>query len=486
MTPALASFAATALAAAALTVTDLPGTWSGFAVHDGDTTALALEVEPAAEGRYLLKGTIPAIHVKSAEFGQVRARVSGDSVALGPFRFVHDPRNGALVGTVPAGLLPVYEVPLVLERATELPKLARVAPDGLPQPAIAWSYATNAPSWAGPVVAGARVYAGDDSGRVHCLNARTGTKHWSFRTGGPVRGRVLVAGRDLYVASDDGLLYRLDVVSGARKWAVKVESTAVVRKPIGDPASIYDRYGSDPVMGDELLYLGTHDGRVLALDPETGAIRWQHKTGGPVLAAVRSSGSRVYAGSYDGRVYALDAATGAQAWSFDTRGPVVSTPALAGDRVIVGSRSYDLYALAVDDGRPLWKRYSWFSWVESSPTIREGVAYVGSSDASAIHAYDVATGDLQYKTDVHGWAWGQPAVDERNVYIGTVGSKSTDGRQVGAIAVIDRASGKLKARLPAPQAGDGQFGFAGSPALGADGMAYFTALDGRIVALQPR
>jgi outer membrane protein assembly factor BamB len=472
--------------AAALALTDLPGTWSGFAVHDGDSTAIALEIEPAAEGRYLLKGTIPAIHVRSTEFGQVRARVSGDSVALGPFRFVHDARTGALVGTVPAGLLPVYEVPLTLRRATSLPPQTRTTADGVPAPEVAWSFATGAPLWAGPVVAGPRVYAGDDSGRVHCLNKDSGRLDWSFRTGGAIRGRVLVEGQDLYVASDDGRLYRLDAGSGERRWAVQVESTAVVRQPIGDPESIWDRYGSDPVLGEEHLYLGTHDGRVLALDPETGATKWAYRTGGPILAAVRVDGDRVYAGSYDGRVHALDAASGKALWTFDTRGPVVSTPALAGDRIVVGSRSYDLYALATADGRPLWKRYSWFSWVESSPTVRDGIAYVGSSDASAIHAYDVATGELRWKTDVHGWAWGQPAVDARAVWIGTVGAASTNGRQAGAIVRLDRATGRLEARLPAPAGGDGQFGFAGSPALGADGTAYFTALDGRVVALKPR
>ena len=486
MSPIALTFALSALTTAAITAADLAGTWSGMAILDGDSTAIALEIEPAEEGRSLLKGTIPAIHLKSQAFGKVRAEVRGDSVTLGPFAFVHDPATQSLSGLIPEALLPVYKVPLTLRRATSLPPQTRAgdgAPPLVPAPAPAWTFDAKAPLWGGATFSRGFLFAGDDSGRVHALDAKTGREFWSFRTGGAIRGRPLVQSRGLYVASDDGRLYQFDMKTGARGWTVQVESTAVVRHPIGDPRSIWDRYGSDPVlMVGGLLYLGTHDGRVLALDPVTGTKRWEFATRGPVLAAVRFEGKTVYAGSYDGRVYALDATTGAMRWSFDTRGPVVSTPAFAGDRIVVGSRSYDLYALAAADGHPLWKRYSWFSWVESSPTVVNGIAYVGSSDASAVHAYDVKDGRLLWKSDVHGWAWGQPAVSDTRVYIGTVGSAATDGRQVGAIAVLDRSTGRLVARLPAPPKEDGQFGYAGSPALGG-GLAYFTGLDGKILAI---
>ena len=81
----------------------------------------------------------------------------------------------------------------------------------------------------------------------------------------------------------------------------------------------------------------------------------------------------------------------------------------------MGSRSYDLFALDAATGAVAWQRYIWFSWVESSPVVRDGVAYVGSSDAAAVYAFDVATGRKMWGTDVWGWAWDQPALTATRV-----------------------------------------------------------------------
>jgi outer membrane protein assembly factor BamB len=473
-------FLLVAAATGAFSAADLPGAWSGFAVHDGDSTLIALELEPAAEGRTRIKATIPAIWIDRMTIDEVNAVVRGDSVSLGLFRFVRDAAYGSLHGVVPAALLPVYTVPLTLRRVAAPPPVPRPALDA-PEPATAWTFRGESPFWAGTTYAHGLVYAGDDGGVLHALDAKSGGERWRFRAAGAIRGRALVVGNDLFLCADDGLVRRLDARTGKLRWEARVEST-VVRYPIDDPRTIWDRFGADPVLAGGRLYVGTHDGRMVALDPADGARRWQFPTGGAILAAPSVAGGRAFFGSYDGHVYTVDAATGALAWKFDARKPVVSTPALAGDRVIIGSRSYDLFALDARRGTQLWKRYFWFSWVESSVAVVDGLAYVGSSDASAVHAVDVRDGRIAWTAPVRGWAWGPPTVAGDRVYIGTVGEASTDGRQVGAANVIDRRDGRLIARLPAPPKESGQFGYAGAAALG-QGLVFFPGLDGTIVAL---
>src|SRR4029077_15152801 len=121
----------------------------------------------------------------------------------------------------------------------------------------------------------------------------------------------------------------------------------------------------------------------------------------------------------DGNVYALDTATGQLLWKHDMKAPVTSTPAIDRDLLLIGSRAYDFEAIKSSNGETAWARYIWFSWVESSATVRDGVAYVGSSDAAALFAFDARNGRTRWRTDVYGWAWGRPSVTDRRVFVGT-------------------------------------------------------------------
>jgi outer membrane protein assembly factor BamB len=290
-----------------------------------------------------------------------------------------------------------------------------------------------------------------------------------------------VAGEDVYVQADDGCLYRLAAAGGEERWRVRVVEKPIERLPFDNPKSRYDRFGSDVTVASGRLHLGTHDGRVLAVDPARGETVWEFVSRDSVLAAPAVAGGRVFFGSFDGHVYALDASTGKLLWRRDTRGPVVSTPVVAGDRVVVGNRAYDLLALDAATGEPAWARYIWFSWVESSAAVRDGVAYVGSSDAAAVYAFDARTGDRLWKTDVFGWAWGQPAVTGTRVYAGTSSQKDYLADHAGLVVAMDRPTGRPLWHYAAEPPAKGAYGFPGSPAVG-EGRVFVTGLDGRVLA----
>ena len=216
----------------------------------------------------------------------------------------------------------------------------------------------------------------------------------------------------------------------------------------------------------------------------SGSRVWAFEAGDAVLAAPAIAGGRVLFGSYDRFVYALDPKSGRELWRRDTRGAVVSTPAFDGDRVIVGNRAYDLLALDARTGEVSWKRYIWMSWVESNPVIRDGVAYVGSSDAAAVFAVDAATGRRLWTADVQGWSWGQPAVTGSRVYAGTSSQVGYLAQHSGGVVALDRGTGAMVWRYPATAPQSGPYGFPGSPAVG-EGLVFVGGLDGRLVALRP-
>jgi outer membrane protein assembly factor BamB len=480
----LLALAAAATAGDAVTARDLAGIWAGTLSHDGETQPLALELVPDPDGKLEMLAWLPAVHLVRAPFGKTLPKIEGDQVTLGPFHLAYDGKAGTLSGTMPDALVPVYKLPLSLHRVERFDAPPRPAP-GAPVVRPVWTFEAGAAQWAGGSFEAGVLFTGGDDGKLHALDAATGKEEWVARIGGAIRTRPTIAAGSLYIQADDGHLYKISAASGQPLWRVQVNDAPIERLPFDNPKSRFDRFGSDVTVAAGRLYLGTHGGKVLALEPETGAPVWSFSAGDAVLSAPAVADGRVYAGSYDHFVYALDAATGRLVWKRDTLGAVVNTPTVSADgtRLVVGTRAYDLLGLEARTGEIAWKRYIWSSWVDSTATIKDGVAYVGSSDAAAAYAFDARTGQPLWKTDVYGWAWGQPAVTDTRVYVGASSQVGYLAQHDGGVMALDRKTGRTLWRFPAPAPAAGAYGFAGSPAVGG-GRVYVTGLDGRVLAFE--
>lgn len=122
-------------------------------------------------------------------------------------------------------------------------------------------------------------------------------------------------------------------------------------------------------------------------------------------AALDESRNRVYfgtteirSGSYDGKVYALNLETGALVWSYQTGGAIYSSPAVGNDgAVYIGSDDGYLYAFE-PEGNLRWK-IDLKDEVRSSPALSSGntVAYVGSDD-NRLFSVPVTGNPWQFKT----------------------------------------------------------------------------------------
>ena len=74
---------------------------------------------------------------------------------------------------------------------------------------------------------------------------------------------------------------------------------------------------------------------------------WSYTTGSGVTSSPAVANGVVYVGSYDDKVYALNASTGALLWSYTTGYEVFSSPAVANGVLYVGSDDYKVYAFAL-------------------------------------------------------------------------------------------------------------------------------------------
>jgi outer membrane protein assembly factor BamB len=84
---------------------------------------------------------------------------------------------------------------------------------------------------------------------------------------------------------------------------------------------------SSPAVANGVVYVGSDDGNLYALDVRTGAKLWSYTTGGLVQTSPAVANGVVYFGGGDDNVYALNASTGAKLWNYTTGNYLTSSPA---------------------------------------------------------------------------------------------------------------------------------------------------------------
>jgi outer membrane protein assembly factor BamB len=185
---------------------------------------------------------------------------------------------------------------------------------------------------------------------------------WTVKTGGPIVASPVLADGVVYIGSLDGYLYALNEQDGKEKWKIRS------RMPIASSAA---------VSGDTVYFVSSSGG-LNAIDAATGKLKWtfatetEHRFEAKNLHGLLSAGEtipdawdtyisspavfngKVYFGSGDGNVYAVDAQSGSLAWKFATKDVVHASPAIAYNTVFIGSWDSNLYALDAETGQEKW------------------------------------------------------------------------------------------------------------------------------------
>src|SRR6266568_3277663 len=193
------------------------------------------------------------------------------------------------------------------------------------------------------------------------------TLDWRYPTGSLIYSSPAVVNGVLYIGSEDGSVYALDVKTGTKVWSYFTGNVTY--------SSIY----SSPVVANGVVYIGSNDWNLYALDARTGTRLWSFATGGNIISSPAVVNGVVYIGSYDHSVYALDARTGTKLWSYATGNVIYTVPAVAHGVVYIGSEDDSVYAVDAKTGTRLWS-YTSGNLIVSSPTVANGVVYVGSED----------------------------------------------------------------------------------------------------------
>ncbi len=286
------------------------------------------------------------------------------------------------------------------------------------------------------------------------MRASDGTLVWKFATKGPVNSSAAVSNGAVFFSSLDGNVYAVDETRGAEKWRFRTRGERRFSAPgihgmlprtetMPDP---FDVFLSSPAVAHGVVYVGSGDHNVYAIDSHSGALVWKFATGNVVHASPAVDGGVVYVGSWDRYFYALNARTGAVLWKFATGDDrdiynqvgIAGSAAVANGLVYFGCRDSHFYALDARTGSLAWKRDEHGSWVVGSPAVADGTVYYTTSDERRFYAVDAKTGAPRFTVGYSAFAFSSPSIAGSIAYFG-----SFDGRLYG----VDVSSGTVVARF---------------------------------------
>ena len=172
----------------------------------------------------------------------------------------------------------------------------------------------------------------------------------------------------------------------------------------------------------------------------------------------------VFIGSYDKKLYALDSSTGEKIWQYETDGGIVSRPWIDKADIYFGSEDHRLHVVNIRSGRVNWTQFT-NGPIRSSPYLAEGHVFIGSDDAN-MHAINIISGRKTWQMDAGAAIRSTPLVFEDCIFFGT---------EMGDFYCLDMR-GNVKWHFKAKRA------ITSSPVI-ANNTIFFTCVDGTLYAL---
>lgn len=246
---------------------------------------------------------------------------------------------------------------------------------------LKWKFKTGDVVHASPAFANGTLYIGSWDTHLYALDAATGKEKWRFKTGEDheiynqtgLQASPAVADGVVYFGCRDSKFYAVDEKYGKQLWAYSNKGSWVI---------------NSAAIKDGRVYFATSDtGLLRALDAKTGAeiftLDFNHW---PMFSSPAIAGNMMYLGSHQGRLLAIDLTTQKAAWYFESDAAKKLGAALTTDR---GAPNYEA-AFAdnfYDDIVVGLQKMLSVGAVLSSPTVAGDTILFGSSDGNlyAIH-----------------------------------------------------------------------------------------------------
>lgn len=187
-------------------------------------------------------------------------------------------------------------------------------------------------------------------GRVRALNAETGRRAWIYELREPaltLRGTSspVIVGRTVLVGFDNGKLSALALDTGELRW----EQAIAVPRGRSELERIVD-IDADPIVVGDTVYVATYQGRIAALNVDTGRPLWDRDMS--AYSGLTIVDRQLFISDQNSFIWAMDNSNGAAIWKQDKlRARAVTAPVVVGEYVVVGDFEGYLHWLSRSEGR---------------------------------------------------------------------------------------------------------------------------------------
>ena len=247
-----------------------------------------------------------------------------------------------------------------------------------------WRAQVSSEVLAPPQTNGDIVVVQSQDDKLVALDIGTGEQRWMYESSLPVltvRGHSspLVSLYRVYAGLASGRVVALDAANGVPLWEQRIaqpQGRSELERMVDIDGQL--------LLDDDTLYAATYQGNLVAMDAESGNIRWQRPTsshGGPDAGF-----GSVYLSRADGTVEAFDQNRATPPWSNDQLLRRQLTAPVAFDSyVAVADYQGYLHLLAQSDGRLVGRVRVDSKGVRATPIARSGTLYVygNSGDLAA-------------------------------------------------------------------------------------------------------
>jgi outer membrane protein assembly factor BamB len=219
-----------------------------------------------------------------------------------------------------------------------------------------WHVKTEGPITASPAVSKGIVLIGSVGQLFYSFNAKNGGVRIQFEALTPIYSSPAIKDGVAYYVDGRGLFMAMDIM--ARNWWQEnklreywytLYAYGLLPKPSPRSGFIWGislgqdpRSVSSPSLAGDYAYLGSAQ-NLVSVDLLAQSVQWTFPTNGDVTSSPAVAGGVVYVGSEDGHLYAIDRATGTLIWDYDTGSAITSSPAVANGLLYIGTMDGKLY-----------------------------------------------------------------------------------------------------------------------------------------------